>query len=99
MSQENFEGSKMNPDDQLFIDKRIAEFEATLLRAQKPPWEIIFSVLGIGFVVLSGLYALVVMPMNTRLDKLETKLETYSDEVTKEHKEMFKHWDDLPKRK
>jgi len=98
MSQENFEGSKMNPDDQLYVDKKIAEFEAQMLLASKPPWGVLVALLGVLLAVISGAYTIVVVPMHERMSKLEINLEKYAQDTLREHKEIFRQWQDTPKR-
>lgn len=87
----------MNPDDQLYVDKKLAEFEVALLRATKPPWNVIVSLIGIGIAIVSGAYTIIVIPLNERISKLERKLDA-NTETLKEDRELFKQYHDLPKR-
>lgn len=88
----------MNPEEQFYVDKKLAEFEARMLLSSRPPWGVLVALLGVLLAIISGAYTIVVIPMHGRIDRLEVNLEKYAQETLKEHKEMFRHWQDAPKR-
>lgn len=87
----------MNPEDQFYVDKKLSEFEAALLKNQKPPWAVILSFIGVLMTILGGLYVITVTPINTRLDKMELHLEQYYREMQQDHRNLYHQ--DLPGRK
>lgn len=85
----------MDQDDQLYIDKKLAEFEAALLRSNKPPWGLFMSIIGLGFAVVGAFYTAIILPLHGRMDKFEQHLDSYSQETLHDHTELLKRWQDL----
>ena len=63
------------------LDARFARMELQFVKGQRVPWHLIWSAAGVLMVVLAGMYALVIAPLNvmsaksdTRFDRVETAI-------------------------
>lgn len=81
----------MNPDDQLYVDKKLAEFEVVMLRNQRHPYGFLVAIFTIMCMIAGGLYTLIVIPIHSRLNMIDTRLTTVATELVKEQHEILKN--------